>query len=267
MKQIMRNLKRALASVIEKRNTRKVFLADADFNTKYSLSNGTHPDNQLARIMLLMHALEKGMTFKGGRIFGEDKAKALSKEIKAYIEKHSINDTCIVALNILKEYLANEHSTRNDQVRKDIDNLLQEYSSQIREGYAGTKYVTEPPLFDKDKIEEFFASRSSVREYSNEDITNEEIASAIRLASYTPSACNRQASRVHVYNSPKLMERLISNQLGNQNWCQNAKALFVVTVNECYFGGVRTSASLHRWRFVCNEPRAWATFKSCGNML
>lgn len=224
-------------SAVEKRRTRNVFLADADFNTKYSLANGSHADNQLARIMLLMHALEKGMTFTSGRVFGEEKSNALCKEIQKYLECHPINDICIVAINILNEYLSHANSTKNNAVRQNIEGFIGQYSSYLKHGFAGTKAITEPPSFDVEKITEFFASRSSVREYSDEEVTDTEINSALRLASYTPSACNRQASRVHVFKTPKLMERLINNQLGNQNWCQNAKALFVVTVNECYFGG------------------------------
>ena len=240
MKTIMKKIKSKFLSKLAERETRKVFLADANFTSKYSLANGSHKDNHLGRIMLLMHALEKGMTFSNGRIFGEDKANALCRELEYFFALYGINETCIVALNVLNEYLSHQNSTKNEKVRKDVLRLLEKYSSVIEEGLAGTKNVFEPPVFDE-KIEEFFASRSSVREYSDEEVTEKEIESALHIASYTPSACNRQASRVHVYRKPKIMERIITNQLGNQNWCQNAKVLFVVSVNECYFGEVMST--------------------------
>lgn len=58
-----------------------------------------------------------------------------------------------------------------------------------------------------------------------------------RIASYTPSACNRQASRIHVFRDKNVIRKLLDNQLGTQGWCDNASVLICVTVNCNYFGG------------------------------
>lgn len=214
------------------------FLSDYIFYIKHNIDSDYSSDCQLARIMLTMHQLEKGMSFTDSkREFGGDKAFALVSMIRKYISICGKDKVCDVAINVLYEYLQRDNSTRNENVRAAIKKLCSEYQSVINEGYAGIKTVVEPPLFDNRVIENFFATRSSVREYSVEPITEKEISSALRIASFTPTACNRQTSRVYHINDKAQMTALIDNQLGNQGWCNNAQSCFVVTVNECYFGG------------------------------
>lgn len=219
----------------------KAYMRDFVFCLKYSLSIPNYhetDDKRLARIMLLMHALEKGMSFKEStRTFGGEKAKALSKRLNDYLTTHPINNTCIVALNVLHEYLTNPNSTQDKAIRTSITLLLDAHKEVVKDGYAGTKNVSEPPTFNKAAIETFFSSRSSIRDYSDEPVSDEEIASALHIASFTPSACNRQTSRVHVYRDKQKMKDIINNQLGNQNWCDNATVLFLITAKESYFGG------------------------------
>ena len=87
---------------------------------------------------------------------------------------------------------------------------------------GGTKKVSEPSCFDKKIIEEFYASRVSVREYSDDPVTDDEI---------------RAASRIHVFRDKNVIRKLLDNQLGSQGWCDNASVLICVTVNCNYFGG------------------------------
>lgn len=230
------------------------FLSDYIFYIKHNIDSDYSSDCQLARIMLTMHQLEKGMSFTDSkREFGGDKAFALVSMIRKYISICGKDKVCDVAINVLYEYLQRDNSTRNENVRAAIKKLCSEYQSVINEGYAGIKTVVEPPLFDNRVIENFFATRSSVREYSVEPITEKEISSALRIASFTPTACNRQTSRVYHINDKAQMTALIDNQLGNQGWCNNAQSCFVVTVNECYFGGVRKKPRFHRWWTLRNE--------------
>lgn len=215
------------------------FLADFHFHVKHSLINPViTQDKSNAQIMLFMHALEKGMSFPSTRIFGEEKAVRLIRLLDNHIEQYGPNKVCIVAINILSEYLKSPCSTRNGEVRSRICNFLQKNKNLISSTpMGGTKMISEPSCFDKNIIEEFYASRASVREYSDVPVTDDEIKQACRIASYTPSACNRQASRIHVFRDKNVMRKLLDNQLGTQGWCDNASILICVTVNCNYFGG------------------------------
>lgn len=215
------------------------FFSDYEFYRKHSLEAAVQDeDHSTARIMLVMHQLEKGMSFtKSKRAFGGEKAMNLVTMLNAFISKYGMNDVCKIAINVLYEYLKRDNSTKEPQIRKAIKSICDMHNDVISDNYAGVKVVTEPPVFDKHIIEDFFNTRSSVREYSNAPVTEDEYKKALSFATCTPSACNRQASRVHFFNMKNTIKRLIDNQLGNQGWCDNATACFVVTVNESYFGG------------------------------
>lgn len=233
MKQIIRNLLPLWSLWL-------AFMHDFAFSVKHSLTFHKHRrDQELAQIMLLMHALEKGMTFTDSpREFGGEKAHRLTRLLDRHISSRGMSDTCVIALNVLHEYMRNSNATKDAAIREEMNALLSKHSGVVRDDFAGTKAVQEPPVFDKGAIEMFFSSRSSVRSYSDEPVTDTEIEEVMRLAAHTPSACNRQASRVHVYRERSQMKAIIDTQLGAQNWCDNASVLFVITANSSYFGGV-----------------------------
>lgn len=213
-----------------------LYVSDYQYMRKYSLSNSQKSqDKYLASIMLHMHALEKGMSFPTKRIFGENKAINLTKLLSDYLQIYPYNNTCKIAINVLYEYLKSDYSTRNTKSRETINNFLLRNKEILQDNFSGTKEVSNPPLFDRKLIEAFFESRSSVRFFSDAEITEEEVIEVMKIASTTPTACNRQTSRVHIYKNKETISQLIDNQLGDQGWCNNANALFVITSNVSYF--------------------------------
>ena len=215
------------------------FWSDFNYYRKQNLSKGNECKDQMrARIMLTIHQLEKGMSFTdSARAFGGQKADILVDMVNNYIDAYEKDELCKVAINVLNEYRKHIHRTKDNIILAKIDCLCDKHPVDITEGIAGVKRVSEPMIFDNVEIEYFFSSRSSVRDYSATSITKEEFESALRIASFTPSACNRQTTRVHHIQSKEIMQKLIDNQLGSQGWCNNATSCFVVTVDECYFGG------------------------------
>ncbi len=210
----------------------------SDYNSFIAKKNESQQHRLNSQILLLMHSLEKGMGFQNvTHAFGEEKAKNLCLSIIKYMESYGRNNICVIAINILSEYLKAPYSTPNTEVRNLIMKLIVKNLDIIESGMTGVKPINIPPIFDKEKIMEFFISRNSVRDYSDLPITDEEILSAMTLAATTPTACNRQAARIHVFREEGIMKKLIDNQLGGQNWCENAMALFVITIDKCYFGG------------------------------
>ncbi len=214
----------------------KAFINDYCWNRQTNMMNH-HKNNVLGRIMLLMHALEKGMSFPGRRTFGGDKALLMSKALDKYIYQYGINDVCIYTINVLNEYLQRENSTTDLKIRNEIKVYIKKYEQHLQSDLAGIQEVIKPPLFNTEMIMEFYSSRHSVREYSNLPITDSDIEAASQLAALTPTACNRQGCRVHVYRDKEIMDKLIDNQLGNQGWCQNATCLFVICVDNAFFNG------------------------------
>ena len=233
----------------------KVFLKDTQFrnqikrvyssDSRYQLQHlrglcKDSKDKSDADIMLVMHALEKGMSFplkKEG--FGKEKSSALVDMLNKHIGLYGIDRQVIVATNILNGYIQDPYSVKDVTVREKIQQYLSTNKTILKDDIGGVKKVSVPsdnPDFDA--IKKFYASRTSVREYSNEPLTKDEINNAIELAMTTPSACNRQASRVYVVQDKMKMAAVMENQLGDQGWCNRANTLFVITSVSTYFGSL-----------------------------
>lgn len=242
----MRNLKKYLKKIkllfhvqIEKMKLLYYFWKDYIYyiNTNYKTAK-EQKDTLTTRIMLVMHQIEKGLSMKENpRIFGGEKACTLINLLNKYEREIGLDRIFILATNVLYEYSKDSWSDKSKEVRRKINEYLSMHKDILYDNYAGVKNVMLPPIFDKDVIKDFFESRNSVRDYSDKEISIQDLNAAIEFAKMTPSACNRQTSRVHFYNDPIIMEKLIENQLGSQGWCHRAKGIIVVTSNQSYFGG------------------------------
>lgn len=205
---------------------------DRSLSDKFALAN-------LERQMLLLsHALEKGMSFKTKKAnWGGGKCKNLCILTEKYINlSGTISNQLILTINVLNSYLHDEFACKDSDLVYKINELKSQYVNLISPELTGLKYVSEPPQFDVHIIEEFFNSRNSVRYFSKQPITEFEILTASRFASCTPTACNRQSSKVYAFRDRESIRLILDNQLGDQGWCSNADTLFVITGIQTYFG-------------------------------
>jgi nitroreductase len=216
------------------------FISDYLFyiSTNYRTSHKTR-DTLAASIMLIIHQLEKGMSMKQNpRIFGGSKVLTLIKLLIEYEKEVGDKDyPYLLGLNTLHHYSLDKWSDKSENITSELNRFLKQNKNYLSQFSESVKMVSEPVVFDKEKITEFFFSRNSVRDFSTKEINPEDVKNAVNFAHCTPSACNRQTSRVHFYNNPGQMKALINNQLGDQGWCHRAKGIIVVTSNQNYFGG------------------------------
>jgi nitroreductase len=219
--------------------TIRYFLIDALYTMQNSKDNGKFTkDKSDANIMLLMHSLEKGMSFSNKKLgWGGKKAEQLVDLLIKHISLFEIDNQVVVALSILNQYLKDPLSTKDLSIRQKIKELLYNHKELINDKIGGVKKIVSHDNFELSyqQILEFYKSRSSVRNFSDVHITDEEILKAKKMVSLTPSACNRQSSKVYVVRDRILVAKLLENQLGGQGWCENADVLFVVTSNCSYF--------------------------------
>ena len=240
---IKRYLRQKLDYVKTRLSIAKLYYADCKYNIKYH--RGTCEDSKDksdANIMLVMHALEKGMSFSrsaGSREFGGAKAISLVNYLLEHEKKYEIDAQFVTAVNILAAYLQDRNSTKDKNQRDKISKFIECHHDLITPNKGGVKKVSKPTnSLTFDDVKSFYVSRSSVREYSAEPITDSEINKAKEIASLSPSACNRQASRVYSIKDRNIIKILIDNQLGDQGWCNNAETLFVITNKASYFGNI-----------------------------
>lgn len=214
-----------------------------DYINDYRQLKRSHSDefalaNIERQMLLLSHTLEKGMSFKTKKAnWGGVKCKSLCKLTERYIALGGdITNQFILTLNVLNSYTQDEYACKEVDLLSQVKALTSKYSDLINPELTGLKIVTEPSAFDEDEIKAFFNSRNSVRYFSDQPITKEEIQRASQFASCTPTACNRQTSKVYAFRDRTSIQRILDNQLGDQGWCKNADTLFVITGNQTYFG-------------------------------
>ena len=170
---------------------------------------------------------------------GGEKAHSLCKSLDSYIAHGGKrNELFTLALNVLDKYLKDPFASSDNKTRAAIIRLTNTNKDLKGVIDAGTKKVSLPPSFDEGSIRNFFTSRISIRSFSHAAITKEEIKTALDFASCTPTACNRQTSKVYAFRDRRKIQEILDLQLGDQGWCNNADTLFVITGIATYFGGI-----------------------------
>ena len=85
-------------------------------------------------------------------------------------------------------------------------------------------------------------SRHSMRTYSSDPISNEEILKAIELAKRAPSACNRQPWHIYYsFNNEKI--DVIRNAVPPQTFLHDTPYFCVIAVDKSLFG----AAEINQW--------------------
>lgn len=187
----------------------------------------------IGRIIAEYHVLEKGLTMPVTRLgFGRKNTESLIKNCQVYIRKFGVNDIQLEhAVSVLIEYKnkhANEQFILDNTLISGID-LLQSNIENLNSG-SQIEITSEDYFKDIDKIFPLFsASRKSVRNYSNVEITVEKIVDSISLAQNAPSSCNRQASRVYVFTDKDQILKILEIQGGNRGFGHLSDKLIVVT--------------------------------------
>ncbi|MGE2736467.1 nitroreductase family protein [Mycolicibacterium vaccae] len=97
-----------------------------------------------------------------------------------------------------------------------------------------------PPPYapDSGEMEAFFTSRRSVRHFKSTAVDLASVYEAVRLASYSPSVCNRQPWKVRIFEGDDVA-RLLRHQSGNRGFGDNVPLLALISVELGYFVGRR----------------------------
>ena len=78
-------------------------------------------------------------------------------------------------------------------------------------------------------MERFFASRHSIRDFEEKEVSNDTIYRAVQAAQMAPSACNRQAVRAYVLSPEKLCQLYGGDLEGIGGFAQNASKFILIT--------------------------------------
>lgn len=193
--------------------------------------------------LLLCHALEKGMGMPNPRKgFGQEKARQLLHVLKILMASGR-NDTYAFqeGLSVLEAYcnFQRGEDIAFTEVSQEVHQLYADCHHLFRGGYV----VVNRTKLDKGKeldFKSFTESRHSMRTYSQDPVTREEILSAIHLAKRCPSACNRQPWKFY-YSFKQDKIDAIRQALPVQPFLDSIPFFGVVTVNKTLFAEIETN--------------------------
>ncbi len=190
-------------------------------------------------MLVLAHGLEKGMGLKNSRKgYGKGKARMLIDVMLSYYRKYDVNTFAYnESLAILKCYF-DLMKVQGESITDLLDAAEPLFiSSDFNDYSVGFKDINMADVMRNSKfdVNYFFSSRHSIRSYSKEEISKDELEKAIELANMAPSACNRQP--VHLYftstqSKALQFEKMIGGSIGFEG---EVPYYICVTVDRLYF--------------------------------
>lgn len=212
-------------------------LADHIYDLRRFLvwSHGTDSDRTRDQALYAIykgyHGVEKGLSLSAPRPnFGALKIAALTGKLTEFSRRFDPAGVPAAA-SALHSYRA--FNAGHDVVNPGLDVFLQGAGDA---GIGGTRAVerAEIEAATRHVGPEFFWSRHSVRQYSDAPVAMELIRQAVDMARKTPSVCNRQGARVHVFENAR---EALDWQPGNKGFGTLASRGLVVTADLQAFSG------------------------------
>ncbi|WP_147677613.1 nitroreductase family protein [Algibacter pacificus] len=193
----------------------------------------------IGKIIRRYHVIEKGLTMPDTRLgFGKDRLIKLIENCIDYVEKYGTEDIQIKhAISVILEYEF-FHRAMNFQLD---DNLI--YEINRVKNLEVTSNISEQRKESKDSyfkytnssFKEFALSRSSIRNFTEEEVSLDVIKNALELAQSAPSACNRQCWRTYVFTNKNKMNEILKVQGGNRGFGHLANKLIVIASDMSMF--------------------------------
>lgn len=231
------------------------------FFNKYNMRSAENTFTVGYHLMLLGHSLEKGMSIKNPRVgFGNEKAIQLVREAKNYIQLGGTTEDDFFYINYLilskwfDYYQLNEWKMK---FQDEIEDFISEYKNVKNMGLvAGSMVKTREELVLKDSFNylEFLKGRHTVRDYSEEIISDKDFEYCLQCAMLTPSACNRQMVSVTFVRSHDKRAYITKQLQGTTGLnIQNAQYFVIAySTSSLSFYGERNQGFLNAGLFAMN---------------
>jgi len=248
-----------------------IYVADAIYDfARYLIYSGNlyaldSSDQKLqSLIQMYSHKLEKRLVLKETRqIFDSTHVARLVRLLEKYSAKFDCQEmtflSAYASLGKFKQRFESELERQSPGTLKCLNSFLIQYAHVNGNGFKGGIKIYDSVLTaakNKEIDYDFFVqSRHSVRNFTKESISREILNRAIEQARWTPSVCNRQPWRVHVFESAKDKKKALSIQNGNDGFGDTADKILLITCdlqsfftsrerNQCFIDGGMFSMSL-----------------------
>ena len=223
-----------------------VYCADAAYDLYRNLRYGNsfyRPKRGRAELESLLflyhHKIEKTLALPEVRVpFGLDYVPPLLGLMEGWIS--SVGDLQAAPFRGACGALARYRVAVGDYLRQHepdllarVDKLLRSCGDGGRAGAVGGVMELSADELRRDvrvaEFERLVSSRHSVRHFEGSPVPDDEIRRAVATAQRSPSVCNRQSCRVHVYTSGADKEKVLRLQNGNEGFGHLADRVLLVT--------------------------------------
>ena len=184
-------------------------------------------------ISIAIHALEKGMSIGNGRVgFGIEKASAILNNLQRLMDIGGDRSFVRHSIGTLKDYV--DYNLNQGADMSEINDKLKEFCQRhgmINEYKREGLIMLNRQEVMKDVHQDFrifSQSRHSIRDYSNEPLDAKLVKNALELCERTPSACNRQSWRIHVFFDKDKRDRLFELQHGARGFYDKMQCAILI---------------------------------------
>lgn len=207
-----------------------------------SLAQNANLSTLEAKVIADSHIIEKGLSLRNPRLgFGKQVIIRLIEAIKLYHKRKYPTDLFghKFAVSILHKYL--EFNIQNGYDVSDLEDSIRSFDNKGIEDMAGTRSFTKSQMLN-DCVKSFpklLNSRFSLRQFSGETVEMKIVEEAVRLASFSPSVCNRQSTKVYVVEDNEIKNKVIELQKGTRGFGEEIDKMIIVSSDITLFFGLQ----------------------------
>ena len=242
----MEHIKQTFKGWIEDLRVQKHILAEAwnfyKLSRKYNASVNTDNDIEKMQYTLLRenHTIEKGWSMKNPRLgFGQQKVSNLLTRLNKYVTLHGKNPSNLgfldYPLTTIRHYIEYTKSQGVDipLIESQFNDVIKRLGNKkFEEKQTGVIVESKEHILEncnKD-FKSLLYSRHSLRYFKNAPVDKSIINEALMLAQRTPSACNRQGWKTHVFQGDD-SHMLLKWQGGCRGFEEEIHTCILVTAN------------------------------------
>lgn len=205
--------------------------------------NGKHRREHLeSDIIRQYHVIEKGLSMPDFRPrFGANMVRKLARQLGEWQQLYGHKSNCANNQIKVAHIVLNAYLRRHRELNVDISDILRESDvkaiSDSDEGAGGAIPLPKVQPEDTEAFSRVVRTRTSVRDFRENRMPQRPlIEEAVSLAIRSPSVCNRQTWRVHIYEGKRAQE-VLALQNGNRGFGHTIPMVIIPTSDMRYFTG------------------------------
>lgn len=196
-----------------------------------------YPEKLLTDILMTTHALEKAFSLHNlKKGFGVAKSIQLTDNIEKYISKYGYSSKLEVPISLITAYLSYQKKVKfsnkeldyvQNKINKIIESIKQPETNFNKAGKLSLSKNFMQNLTNAN-FKTLAENRYSIRHFGDGNISEDTIQAAIKIAQKSPSACNRQAYRIHIFSGEQ-KDLILSTQGGANSFYKEANKAILIT--------------------------------------